>query len=104
MMLVPIMSSCSIKDPLPVLGRNDIGDKVGMKAAVMTLNASLRKGRYTSNLQYDSMRRTQTWYTNAYEAGENAGTESIFVNDMKKLHASEAPHCLQMVPQVHVGS
>ena len=93
------MDSMSMKDPLPVLGRNDVSDKVGMKAAMMTLNASLREGRYTSNLQYDSMRRTQTWYTNAYEAGENTETKSIFMNDMRKLHASEAPTASKWLPR-----
>ena len=34
------MDSISMKDPLPVLGRTDICDKVGMKVAMMTLNAS----------------------------------------------------------------
>ena len=98
------VASISMRNPLPVLGRNDIGDKVGMKPAMMTLNASLREGRYTSNLQYDSMRRTQTWFGNAHEAGESAGTESIFASDMKKLHVTEVPTASRWFPRFMLGA
>ena len=98
------MDSISMKDPLPVLGRTDICDKVGMKVAMMTLNASTREGKYTTNLQFDSMRRTPTWYANAYGAGENSTKESIFSSDMKKLYATEAPTASKWFPRFMLGA
>ena len=44
-------ASLSIAEPLPVLGRDDVSDRVGMGVAVSTLNASLRKGKYAGHLQ-----------------------------------------------------
>ena len=55
-----IKVSLCIAEPLPVLGRDDVSDRVGMSVAILTLNASLRKGKYAGHLQYDSMRKTPT--------------------------------------------
>ena len=63
------MQVFSFEDPLPTLGHDDVRDRVGMKCAIMTLNASLRKGKYTGNLQWASMRKTPTWFENVFGAG-----------------------------------
>ena len=84
-------ASLSIAEPLPVLGRDDVSDRVGMGVAVSTLNASLRKGKYAGHLQYDSMRKTPTAYNNAYEAGEEFGTGAVFSNQDKKSYETHAP-------------
>ncbi len=49
----------SIDDFLPVLGSERVEDRVGMKPALITLVTSLREGRYSSNIQWDTMRKTQ---------------------------------------------
>ena len=58
-----------IAAPLPVMGNERVVDQVGMKVVIMTFLALLRKGRYTQNLQWDSMQKTPTWYGNIYDAG-----------------------------------
>ena len=54
------MSRLSIDDPLPTLGNDTIEDRVGMKCALFTLDASRRPGKYADHLQWDVMRKTVT--------------------------------------------
>ncbi len=84
---IPLLS---IKEPMPVLGTDKMKDRVGMGVAIMTLNASLRKGKYADHLQWDSMRRTPTWYNNVFEAGEMYGEGTIYSSQDKRVHGSEA--------------
>ena len=82
----------SVRHPLPALGNPTIEDRVGMGMALYTLQASLRRGRYSNHLQWDSsMRKTPTWYSNAYGAslGYNAG--SVMAQDQRKLFSTECP-------------
>ena len=85
------MSMVNISNPLPVMGNPRMADRVGMKAAVMTLVSSLRKGRYTKNLQWDSMRKTPTWYGSLYDAGSGYVNESVIGREDKKQYVSDAP-------------
>jgi hypothetical protein len=56
---------------LPVLGKNPlVGDRVGLGVALTTALASLRPGKNAAYVQFDTIRKTQTWYANAYDAGE----------------------------------
>jgi hypothetical protein len=81
----------SVRHPLPALGNPTIEDRVGMGMALYTLQASLQRGRYSNHLQWDSMRKTPTWYSNAYGAslGYNAG--SVMAQDQRKLFSTECP-------------
>ena len=54
------MEVLSIKNPMPVIGTNDVRDRVGMKITLMTLNASLQTGKYLDMIQWDTMRKTPT--------------------------------------------
>ena len=85
---VPFMP---IKDPIPSLGRDDVSDKMGMRVAILTLHASLRQGRYTNHLQWDSMRKTPTWWANIFEAGEGYGEGALFSAMDKKVYESKSP-------------
>ena len=78
------LSDLSIKHPVPVLGRNKLMDRVGMTCALITLNASLRPGKYMDHLQWDSMQKTLMWYNNTYKVSKNYGEGSIFTNQDKR--------------------
>ena len=84
-------SSLSIKRLVPRLGNTEICDSVGMGIAITTLNASLRKGRYTDHLQWDSMRKSRTWYFNAFEAGVLGDKSALFVGSDRKVYSSTSP-------------
>ena len=55
--------------PVPIIGINKVRDRVGMGYAIQTMDALCRKGECQDQLQCDLMRKTHTWYKNAFEAG-----------------------------------
>ena len=67
----------SIKKSMPVIGTNEVKDRVGMGITLMTLNSSLRIGGYLDTIQWDTMRNIPTWWTNAFEAGKEYGEGEI---------------------------
>ena len=93
-----------MRELVPVLGRDDISDRVGMGIAITTLNASLRKGKYTNHLQWDTMRKNPTWYTNAFEAGEEFSSGAIFSNQDKKSYESTAPTASRWFTRFMLGA
>ena len=76
---------------LPQLGWPVVEDRVGMAIALVTLNASLRPGKYARHLQYDTMRKTPTWYRNAYTAGVGYCADTLYAQDEKRVHATSCP-------------
>jgi hypothetical protein len=72
--------------PLPALGPFPIGDLCGMKMACLSLDASLRKGRYADHLQWDSMRSTPGAISNMWRAGIDSTGGSVLAKDEKKLY------------------
>eukprot|EP00956_Cyclotella_meneghiniana_P040565 scaffold199299_cov36-Cyclotella_meneghiniana.AAC.1 len=81
--------SLELLDYLPQLGSARLEDRVGMAIALVTLNASLRPGKYAHHLQYDSMRKTPTWFRNVYESGTAYMTGTLYAQDEKKVHATD---------------
>ena len=81
----------SVLTPLPTLGNPFMKDRVGMAMAIYTLHTSLRQGKYTTNLQWDSMRKTPTWYANAFGAGADYNNGAVLAKDEKKLFITECP-------------
>ena len=59
------------KCPLSLLPSPKVEDRVGMSAYLMTLAASLRTGVYATNVHYEIVQKTTSWYSNAYDAGVN---------------------------------
>jgi len=73
---------------LPRLGNPKLEDRVGMAVALATVCTSLRAGRNSSNIQVDTMRRTQTWYGNAHDAGSGYSCQTVVGLDQKKQYLS----------------
>ena len=76
---------------LPALGPFPISDTCGMKMACLSLDASLRKGRYADHLQYDSMRSTPGAISNMWRAGIDSMGGSVLAKDEKKLYVTSNP-------------
>jgi hypothetical protein len=69
------MSLFSMEDLLPRFGDSNLVDTVGMGEALHYLAASLRRGNYTANVQYETTRITSSWLSNLDGAsGRYAGT------------------------------
>lgn len=66
------------KDFLPQMGWPILEDRVGMAIAVQALHMSLRPGKHAETIQYATVRRTHTWYTNAYTAGRAYTTSAMY--------------------------
>jgi len=77
-----------LQDYLPRLGCAELKYRVGMTMAIVTLNASLRPGQYGNHLQYDSTRKTPTWFRHTHNAGEHYHVETLYVQDKKKVHVT----------------
>ena len=84
------MALFDLKDPLPHLGFSTVEDRVGMRVAVIMLNASLRPGKYVDHLQPDSVRKTRTWWNNGYLSGNKYMTNSIYAKDGKKMQQTNS--------------
>ncbi len=65
-----------------------MGDRVGLGVALTMVLALLRPGKHSSNVQFDTIRKTQTWYANTYNAGENVSWETVVGLDQKKQYVS----------------
>ncbi len=60
---------------------------MGLGVALTAVLVSLRQGKNVANVQFDTIRKTQTWYANAYDAGENLSCKtSVGVLDQKKQY------------------
>jgi len=55
-----------------------------MAEALTTLITSLRPGRNTTNIQWDTMRKTRTWLSNAHDAGWEYMCETVVGMDRAK--------------------
>ncbi len=73
---------------LPILGNPEIGDRVGLGVALATVLASLRPGKNASTVQFDKIRKTQTWYASAGDAGEKFSCTTVVGLDQKKQYVS----------------
>ena len=58
----------SIRRPVPIIGTDKVRDRVGIGCVIQNMYSSQRKGKWQDQLQWDSMRRTHTWYKNLWEA------------------------------------
>jgi hypothetical protein len=73
---------------LLVLGNPKVEDCIGLGVALTTVLALLRPGKNATTVQFDTIQKTQTWYANAYNAGENFSCEMVVGLDQKKQYIS----------------
>ena len=73
---------------LPRLGSEEVRNRVGMSEALVTLITSLRHGRNSKHIQYDTMRKTQTWLNNAYDARQEYLCETVVGLDRAKQYVT----------------
>jgi len=79
------------EDCLPKLGWPVLQDRVGMALAVQAVHISRRPGRHAEHIQFSTVRKTHSWYTNAYTAGMEYNTAAMFVKDEKKTYVTTSP-------------
>ena len=84
---------------LPVLGNPEIGNRVGLGVVLATVLASLRPGKNASTVQFDTIRKTQTWYANAYDAGKKFSCETVLRPE--EAVCLDRPHLRKVVRTLH---
>ena len=59
-----------------------------MGVALTKVLALIRQGKNAANVQFDTIRKTQTWYANVYNAGENFSCKTVVGLDQRKQYVS----------------
>ena len=85
------VTTTSIESLLPEMGNPFLADRVGMKMAIATLVASLREGRNTANVQWDTVRKTATWLRHLHESGRQYRSDAVMGGANKKGLISNCP-------------
>ena len=77
---------------MPIICTDEFRYIVGMGRVLNNMDASQRKGNCQYQLQWDLVRRTPTWYTNAWEAASGSlEAGAIYSENDIKLYESTAP-------------
>ena len=79
---------------LPMMGPFPVQDSQGMGIAVCTLKWSLDKGKYQSTLQYESVRKMHSAYSNIWHASKYTSTTSAMARDVRKTYVTSCPSYL----------
>jgi len=86
--------SVLLESLLPQLGSTEVRDQVGMVEILTTLVTSLRLGRNSTNIQWDTMQKTRTWLSNAHDAGREYTRETAVGMDRAKQYVTSG-HTLE---------
>jgi hypothetical protein len=87
-----VMGSLSVllETLLPQLGCTEVKDRVGMAAALPMLVPSLRAGRNSANIQWDTMRKTRTWFSNVHGGELEYSCEMVLGLDRTKQYVKSS--------------
>ena len=78
--------SLDYRTTLPVLGNPRVEDWVGLDVTLTMVLALLRPRKNVANVQFNRIHKTQTWYANAYDTGENFSCKTVVGLDQKKQY------------------
>jgi hypothetical protein len=73
---------------LPRLGSEEVRDRVGMSEVLVTLATSLRHGRNSKHIQYDTMRKARSWLDNAHDAKQEYLCKTVVGLDRAKQYTT----------------
>lgn len=76
---------------LPPMGPFPLNDLWGMKQAVATLVRSMDQGKYKNTLQFDTVRKCRSTYSNCWAAGVHAHKNSVIARDTIKTYVTTCP-------------
>ena len=76
---------------LPVMGPFPVEDSLGMGLAVCMLVRSLDKGRHQCTLQFESVRKMRSAFSNCWHASRFTLTTSVMARDTRKTYVTSCP-------------
>jgi hypothetical protein len=84
--------SVGIIDSFPAMGPFPVADTFGMKAAVVMLLKSLDVGKYASNIQFSTMRKMHSVFSNIHHApATGISGSTVMAKNMHKLLVTDCP-------------
>ena len=89
--IVLVSNKLGLEDVLPIMGPFPLTDTQGMGIAVSVLMRSLDKGRYQNTLQYESVRKMRSAFSNVWHASCNTLTTSVLARDIRKTYVTSCP-------------
>ena len=75
----------------PAMGPFPLEDTQGMGIAVCMLERSLDKGRYRNTLQFETVRKLRSAFSNIWHASRQTLTTSVMARDLKKTYVTSCP-------------
>ena len=75
----------------PAMGPFPLEDTQGMGIAVCMLERSLDKGRYRTTLQFETVRKLRSAFSNIWHASRQTLTTSVMARDLKKTYVTSCP-------------
>ncbi len=89
---VSISASLGFKHKLSrPLGPFPVDDNFGMGAAIVMLQLSLQPGRNDKHMQFSSVRKFRSAFSNAYQASVEGQQAAVMAKDTRKLVVTKCP-------------
>jgi hypothetical protein len=87
-----IASSLGFRDSLfTPLGPYELKDTFGMRAAMVMLEVSLNPGKNDTTVQYGTVRKFKSAFSNVHKASKEGQNESVMMKDTMKMSISSCP-------------
>ena len=75
----------------PDMGPFSLEDNLGMGIATCLLQRSLERGKYRETLQFETMRKLRSAYSNLWHASKASLTTSVMSRDIRKTYVTTCP-------------
>jgi hypothetical protein len=73
------------------MGPFPVDDRFGMAAAIVMLQQSLKPGKYTRTVQFGTVRKFRSCFSNIYQASVDGQQASVMAKDTRKLMVTKCP-------------
>ncbi len=87
-----IATSLGFKNKLfAPMGPFPVDDTFGMAAAIVILQVSLSPGKYDRNVQFGTIRKFRSTFSNAYQSSRQGQKATVMAKDTRKLTVTKCP-------------
>ena len=89
--LIKVGAQLGLDYILPMMGTFPVGYPQDMGISICMLQRSLDKGRYQPTLQFETIRKMRSAYSNVWHASRHALTTSVMARDVRKTYVTSCP-------------
>ena len=91
MKLYKVSLDLGLKNIFPAMGPFSLEDNLGMGIATCLLRRSLERGKYRETLQFETVRKLRSAYSNLWHASQATLTTSVMARDVRKTYVTTCP-------------